>query len=170
MEMTPDKTSAESAHRNSVGVEPADIEATSIVNTLARLRVNAEVGLTEAEVNDRRKEYGYNEVAERRGHPVVRFLRKFWGISAWMLELIMALSVVLRKYSDLVVVGTQLLSTPYWGFCRSVGPPVSLRRCDDSCRSTHASCASRIGASDRPGSWSPGTSFACERATLSRRI
>jgi len=131
MEMTPDKTSAESAHRNSVGVEPADIEATSIVNTLARLRVNAEVGLTEAEVNDRRKEYGYNEVAERRGHPVVRFLRKFWGISAWMLELIMALSVVLRKYSDLVVVGTLLFVNAVLGFLqerRASGVVEALRR------------------------------------------
>ena len=32
-------------------------------------------------------------------------LGKFWGPSAWMLELIMALSAVLGKYSDLAVVG-----------------------------------------------------------------
>ena len=52
----------------------------------------------------RRKEYGYNEVAEQRSHPVLQFLRKFWGISPWMLELIMILSAVLGNYSDLVVV------------------------------------------------------------------
>jgi H+-transporting ATPase len=27
------------------------------------------------------------------------FLGKFWGLSAWMLELIMVLSAVLKKYS-----------------------------------------------------------------------
>jgi hypothetical protein len=32
-----DKTSAERAHRNSVGVDPADIKATSIVDTLAKV-------------------------------------------------------------------------------------------------------------------------------------
>ncbi len=37
------------------------------------------------------------------------FLRKFWGISAWMLELIMVLSAVLGKYSDLVVVSALLV-------------------------------------------------------------
>jgi hypothetical protein len=37
------------------------------------------------------------------------FLGKFWGLSAWMLELIMALSAVLGKFSDLVVVGALLV-------------------------------------------------------------
>ena len=37
------------------------------------------------------------------------FLGKFWGLSAWMLELIIVLSAVLRKYSDLAVVGALLV-------------------------------------------------------------
>ena len=36
------------------------------------------------------------------------FLGKFWGLSAWMLELIMVLSAVLGKFSDLAVVGALL--------------------------------------------------------------
>jgi H+-transporting ATPase len=59
---------------------------------LATLNVNPDTGLTHAVVDNRRKESGYNEVAEKKGHPVLKFLRKFWGISAWMLELIMVLS------------------------------------------------------------------------------
>ena len=42
-------------------------------------------------------------------HPVRLFLGKFWGLSAWMLELIMILSAVLRKYPDLAVVSTLLV-------------------------------------------------------------
>ena len=38
------------------------------------------------EVDARRKEHGYNEVAEQEEHPVLKFLGKFWGLSAWMLE------------------------------------------------------------------------------------
>ncbi len=82
-----------------------DIASASIPDTLAALRVNPETGLTRAEVDSRRKEHGYNEVVEQKGHPVLTFLGKFWGLSAWMLELIMVLSAVLRKYTDLAVVG-----------------------------------------------------------------
>ena len=57
----------------------------------------------------RRKDHGYNEVVEKKGHPVLKFIRKFWGISAWMLELIIVLSAVLGKYSDLVVVSALLV-------------------------------------------------------------
>ena len=131
MGMTPDQALAEAAQWNSVGVKPVDIEAASIVDTLARLRVKAEIGLTDADVEDRRKEYGYNEVAVQRGHPALRFLRKFWGISAWMLEVIMILSIVLRKYSDLVVVGTLLVVNAILGFLQerqATGVVEALRR------------------------------------------
>src|ERR1035438_5133273 len=86
-----------------------DIASLPVPDMLAALHVNPDTGLTPAEVDTRRKEHGYNEVAEKKGHPLLKFLRKFWGISAWMLELIMVLSAVLRKYSDLIVVGTLLV-------------------------------------------------------------
>jgi plasma-membrane proton-efflux P-type ATPase len=85
------------------------IVSASVPDTIAALHVNADTGLTRAEVDVRRKEHGYNEVAEHRGHPVLTFLGKFWGVSAWMLELIMVLSAVLRNYSDLAVVGALLV-------------------------------------------------------------
>src|SRR5512136_1968938 len=69
-------------------VKGPDIASASIPDTLAALRVNPETGLTDAEAQARLKQYGYNEVAERKGHPALRFLGKFWGLSAWMLELI----------------------------------------------------------------------------------
>src|SRR5476649_982812 len=71
--------------------------------------MNPETGLTGAEVDARRQAHGYNEVAAEKTHPILAFLRKFWGISAWMLELIMVLSAVLGKYSDLAVVGALLV-------------------------------------------------------------
>ncbi|MBM4429360.1 MAG: plasma-membrane proton-efflux P-type ATPase [Chloroflexi bacterium] len=70
---------------------------------------NLETGLSESQVQSRREEYGSNEVPERRNNPLWMFARKFWGLSAWMLELIMLLSWVLRKYSDVYVVGALLL-------------------------------------------------------------
>ena len=88
---------------------PADTTAASIPDTLARLRVDPETGLTNVEVEIRRKTDGFNEVAEKKAHPVLLFLGKFWGLSAWMLELIIVLSIITRNIPDLVVVGVLLV-------------------------------------------------------------
>ncbi|MDK2745367.1 MAG: plasma-membrane proton-efflux P-type ATPase [Nitrospira sp. BO4] len=93
--------------------------------------MNPETGLTQTEVDARRKAHGYNEVAETKGHPVRMFLSKFWGVSAWMLELIIVLSAVLRKYSDLVVVGALLVINAVLSFMqerRAAGVVEALRR------------------------------------------
>ena len=114
----------------SAGKAP-DIASVSVPDTLLALHVNPEIGLTRADVDARRKEHGYNEVVEQKGHPVFRFLGKFWGVSAWMLELIMILSAVLRKYSDLAVVGALLVVNAVLSFMqerRAAGVVETLRR------------------------------------------
>ena len=90
----------EKAHMPSkpANAKPPDIASASIPDTLAMLHVNPDAGLTHAEVDASREEHGYNEVAQKKEHPVLKFLQKFWGISAWMLELIMVLSAVLRRH------------------------------------------------------------------------
>ncbi len=108
-----------------------DIASASLPDTLAALGVNPETGLTRADVDVRRKKQGFNEVAEQKGHPVLKLLAKFWGISAWMLELIMVLSAVLGKYSDLVVVGALLIVNAVLSFMqehRAAGVVEALRR------------------------------------------
>jgi magnesium-transporting ATPase (P-type) len=82
-------------------------------DALTALQVNADTGLTQVEVAARRAAHGFNEVTERKGHPALAFLGKFWGMSAWMLELIMVLSAVLQKYS--------LRATPWRSRARSRG-------------------------------------------------
>ena len=107
------------------------IASASISDTLTALHVDPEKGLTRAEAENRRKEHGYNEVAVQKGHPVLAFLAKFWGLSAWMLELIMVLSVVLGKYSDLAVVGALLVVNAVLSFAqerRAAGVVETLRR------------------------------------------
>ena len=60
-------------------------------------------GLTTSEARARLIRDGANEVAEPPRHPLRRFGKKFWGISAWMIELIAVLSFVLHKRADLAV-------------------------------------------------------------------
>ena len=57
--------------------KPPDIASASVPETLLALHVNPETGLSRADVEGRRKEHGYNEVAEQKGHPVLKFLGKF---------------------------------------------------------------------------------------------
>jgi plasma-membrane proton-efflux P-type ATPase len=108
-----------------------DITAVSVPDRLSALQVNPDTGLTRTDVDARRKKHGYNEVAEQKGRPVLEFLGKFWGVSAWMLELIMILSAVLRKYSDLAVVGALLVINAALSFAqerRAAGVVQTLRR------------------------------------------
>ena len=108
MGMTPNKREANPVSSKPSNATAPGIAAASVPDTLAALYVNPETGLTRAEVDVRRKEHGYNEVAEQKEHPILKFLGKFWGLSAWMLELIIILSLVLRNYADLAIVGALL--------------------------------------------------------------
>ncbi|WP_256752860.1 plasma-membrane proton-efflux P-type ATPase [Mesorhizobium sp. Mes31] len=108
-----------------------DIATASVPNTLTTLDVNPDAGLTLSQVATRRKAHGYNEVTEKKGHPALTFLRKFWGISAWMLELIMILSAVLGNYTDLAVVGALLIVNAVLSFAqeqRAAGVVEALRK------------------------------------------
>jgi H+-transporting ATPase len=131
MGATPNKSEAEPAPSKPANAKAPDITTASVPDTLAALHVKPETGLTHSEVGVRRKEHGYNEVAEKKGHPALKFLGKFWGISAWMLELIMVLSAVLGNYSDLAVVGALLVVNAVLGFLqehRAAGVVEALRR------------------------------------------
>jgi H+-transporting ATPase len=131
MGTTPNKSKAEPDPSKPANAKPPDIASASVPDTLAALHVNPDTGLTHAQVDASRKEHGYNEVAVKKEHPVLQFLRKFWGISAWMLELIMILSAVLRKFSDLAVVGALLVINAVLSFMqerRAAGVVETLRR------------------------------------------
>ncbi|MEO8099734.1 MAG: plasma-membrane proton-efflux P-type ATPase [Acidobacteriota bacterium] len=131
MGTTPYKSDPKPVPPKPATAKAPDVVTASIPDTLAALHVNPHTGLTHAEVDVRRKEHGYNEVAEKKRHPVLKFLQKFWGISAWMLELIMVLSAVLGHYSDLAVVGGLLIVNAILSFMqehRAAGVVEALRK------------------------------------------
>ena len=131
MQTTANKSDTKSVSSKPANTKPPDIASASVPDTLVSLNVDPAAGLARAEVETRRKEHGYNEVAEQKEHSVLLFLGKFWGLSAWMLELIMVLSAVLRKFPDLVVVSALLIVNAVVSFMqerRAAGVVATLRR------------------------------------------
>jgi magnesium-transporting ATPase (P-type) len=88
-------------------------------------------GLTSAAARRRFERDGPNEVAEKRAHPLARIAGKFWGLSAWMLELIVVLSFVLHKVADLWVALALLIVNAVLSFLqerRASAAVAALRR------------------------------------------
>src|SRR3974390_840907 len=85
-------------------------------DALASFGSSAEAGLTSATAAARLRHDGPNDVPEQKSHPILSFLRKFWGLSAWMVELIAILSFILHKNTDLVIALALLLVNAILGF------------------------------------------------------
>jgi len=88
---------ASDPHPNGAGQTPARVP---IKDSTASIQG----GLSSEEVRKRLMEYGYNEVFEKKGTPVLRFVKKFWGITPWMLETTILLEWILGKYFEMYVV------------------------------------------------------------------
>ncbi len=88
----------------------------NVEDAVKALGSNLNHGLKEADAADRIKQYGFNEVPEKRLNPAFLFAKKFWGITAWMLEAIIVLSWILGKTSDLYVVAGLLFLNSVIGF------------------------------------------------------
>jgi H+-transporting ATPase len=61
-------------------------------------------GISSEQARERLARYGYNELAEKRGSPVMKFLSNFWGPIPWMIEAALALSAAVRNWDDFYVI------------------------------------------------------------------
>lgn len=114
--------------RESVTPSPSLVQAKDTLRTLGS---NSGTGLASAEVQRRLGRDGANDVPEKKRHPVLIFLKKFWGLSAWMIELIALLSLILHKYADLWVALALLLVNAILSFLqeqRASAAIAALRR------------------------------------------
>ena len=93
-----------------------DLSSKTIEETLSRLKTNPSTGLTQTEVKKRIELYGPNTVEEKRQNPLTVFLKRFWGLTAWMLEIAILISFVLGNYLDLYIITALLLVNAFLGF------------------------------------------------------
>jgi H+-transporting ATPase len=61
-------------------------------------------GITENEATKRISLYGYNEVSEKKESNIIKFLKKFWNPVAWMLEITVVITFILKKYDDMYII------------------------------------------------------------------
>ena len=93
-----------------------DFSALTIDETLSRLESNPATGLTQTEVKQRIERYGPNVVEEKQQNPLIAFLKRFWGLTAWMLEIAIVISFVLGNFLDLYIITALLLVNALLGF------------------------------------------------------
>ena len=73
-------------------------------------------GLSEAEAKKRLKQYGPNEIAEKKTNELLKFLSYFWGPIPWMIEAAVILSAVARHWPDFAIILLLLLANALVGF------------------------------------------------------
>ncbi len=73
-------------------------------------------GLNDAEVQQRRDQYGFNELPEKHVNPVLKFLSYLWGPIPWMIEVAVVLSAVVGHWADFGIVLTLLVTNAAIGF------------------------------------------------------
>ena len=95
-----------------------DLRNMDIENTIKLFKSDLTFGLKQTEVKNLLKQYGYNEVLEEKVNPLLRFFTKFWGLTSWMLELIIILSWYLHKESDAYIVMGLLVFNATIGFAQ----------------------------------------------------
>jgi H+-transporting ATPase len=90
-------------------------QETTVEDLFARLDSGAR-GLNEAEAEKRLAAYGYNEITEKRAHPLLKFLGYFWGPIAWMIEVAAVLSAIVHHWADLTIIIVLLVFNGVIGF------------------------------------------------------
>ncbi len=73
-------------------------------------------GLSVDEVSRRLRQYGYNELPEKRTNPFFKFLSYLWGPIPWMIEIAALLSAVVRHWPDLGIIVLLLMGNAVVGF------------------------------------------------------
>jgi H+-transporting ATPase len=96
-------------------IDPKVVEKTPIPE-LMELLASSEKGLSGSEVKGRLEQYGYNELAQKDVHPLLKLLGYFWGPIPWMIEVAAILSLVVRHWPDFIIIVVLLVFNAVVGF------------------------------------------------------
>ncbi|OPY38381.1 MAG: Copper-exporting P-type ATPase B [Methanoregula sp. PtaU1.Bin051] len=86
------------------------------VETSGRAGTGSPAGLSDPQVGELRKKFGFNEIEEKKKHPFLKFLSYFWGPIPWMIEIAAVLSAVINHWEDFSVILLLLIINAVVGF------------------------------------------------------
>lgn len=95
--------------------EAYGFQSLSVEDLFKKLSTSSK-GLSAEEASKRLKEYGYNEITEKKTSSFLKFLTYFWGPIPWMIEIAAILSAVVNHWADFGIVVLMLLINAVVGF------------------------------------------------------
>ncbi len=78
--------------------------------------VYAQTGLSSEEATKKQRQYGLNEIPEKKVSALRKFAGYFWGPIPWMIEVAAVLSLVIQHYEDFAIIFTLLIVNAVVGF------------------------------------------------------
>jgi H+-transporting ATPase len=107
-----DKSRGNAQTLKSIAIRAKDLPVTDLMKQLG----SSLDGLSRTEAQNRLTTYGYNELAEKKVSPVLKFLSYFWGPIPGMIIIAAILSGVLRHWPDLGIILVLLIMNAVVGF------------------------------------------------------
>jgi H+-transporting ATPase len=92
-----------------------NLESEEVGKVFATLK-STQKGLVGSEARRRLSQFGYNEVGEKKASGLVKFIKRFWGSTAWMLETVAVISFVLNQLINFYLVLALLTLNAVIGF------------------------------------------------------
>ncbi len=101
--------------------DPAAPKTQNHLQTLAMPEVEKQLnsspeGLTQEEAAKRLTKYGPNELTEEKTNELLKFLKYFWGPIAWMIEVAVILSAIVRHWPDFFIIVVLLFANATIGY------------------------------------------------------
>ena len=90
-------------------------EPLQLVDVFKKLNTSSS-GITQEEAASRLQQYGYNELAEEKTNPLLKFLSYFWGPIPWMIEVAVILSAIVGHWADFGIILALLIVNAGVGF------------------------------------------------------
>ena len=87
--------------------DAVDLKAVPLPEALTELDSSPQ-GLTSAQAQSRLARYGPNEIIEKHRNPVLAFLGYFWAPIPWMIEVALVLSLLVKHWTDAIIIGALL--------------------------------------------------------------
>jgi len=86
------------------------------VNELLDRLGTSDKGLSSSEAKSRLEKFGYNEIAEKKTNPILKFLTYFWGPIPWMIEATVIISALINHWDDFFIIMSLLMLNAVVGF------------------------------------------------------